>query len=105
MKICFSNFGIKTNVQDCAARDVGGLILERNHGLIIQTECSHSLQPALGLGYDSDRTITIDGMAIFSQIPASAGVGLLLLMGSIHRRARRRSQMGTGNRQRQQKRC
>jgi hypothetical protein len=105
MKMCFSNFGIKTNVQDCAARDVGGLILKRNHGLIIQTERSHSLQPALGLGYDSHRTITIDGVAIFSQIPTSASVGLLLLVGSIRRSTRRRGQMRTGNRQRQQKRC
>src|SRR6476620_847404 len=81
------------------------LVLERNHGLIIQTERSHSLEPALGLSHDSDRTIAVDGMAIFSQIPAPAGVGLLLFVGSIHRDSWRKGNVGTGNSERQQQRC
>ena len=67
------------------------LVLERDHGLIIETECSHPLQPALGLGHGSHRTIAVDGMAIFGRIPAAAGMGLLLLMDSIYRNGRARA--------------
>jgi hypothetical protein len=73
------------NVLGTEGRDC--LILQGNHGLIIQTKGSYSLQPALGLGYDTYRTVTVDGVAIFSQVPASALVGLLLPMGLVHRSA------------------
>ncbi len=63
------------------------LVLERNHGLIIQTERSHSLQPALGLGHDTYRAVAVHGVAIFSQVPASALASLLLPVGSIYRNA------------------
>ena len=76
------------------------LIFQGHHGLIAAAEGRHTLEAAVRLFHQHNRTIAEHGMTTFRHVPRTT-LARMVSHGMINRRARRRCELGTGQRQRQ----
>src|SRR5579871_1288698 len=86
---------------ECGWREA--LVLQRDDGLVALAKRSHSSQSTLQIRQIADRTVAVNRVAVFREVPGAtlAGNGCLL---RLHRNARRGREgtAGKGKRQKQQ---